>query len=119
MTCPIDEQAGTLVLRVRATPKASRNAIQGTHEDSLKVSVQAPPENGKANDAIRKLLAKALKLRPSQVELKSGKSSRDKRFQIEGLTRAELEERITKVLATLEEGSQKQGSQKQGTHGSL
>ena len=83
-------------LRVRATPKAARNAIQGLHEAALKVTVQAPPENGKANEAIRKLLAKVLGLRLAQVELKSGQSSRSKRFVIDGLTKQELEARIEK-----------------------
>ena len=87
-----------LILRVRATTKATRNAIQGRHGNAMKVSVQAPPENGKANKAIRKLLARKLDLRAAQVELKSGKTSRDKRFLIDGLNREELEARIAALL---------------------
>jgi len=85
------------ILRVRATPKSSRDAIQGMHGSALKVSVQAPPENGKANDALRKLLARKLSLRTSQVELATGQTSRDKRFLISGLSREELESRVTEL----------------------
>ena len=68
-------------ISVRVTPKASRNAIV-EEEGSLKVFVTAVPEGGKANDAVRKLLAKALGIAPSQLALIRGEPSREKVFRI-------------------------------------
>lgn len=74
--------AGTEIA-VRATPKASRNAIV-EEEASLKVFVTTAPEGGKANDAVRKLLAKALGIAPSKLALIRGETSREKVFRIGG-----------------------------------
>jgi uncharacterized protein YggU (UPF0235/DUF167 family) len=61
---------------------------------ALKVAVAAAPEKGKANRAICRVLAEALALRPSQVSLHSGATSRDKKVRVEGLSRAAAEERL-------------------------
>lgn len=66
---------------VRATPKARRNAIE--MGEPLRIWVTAPPDNGKANDAIRKLLAKALGVAPTRLTLKRGATSRGKVFQLD------------------------------------
>jgi uncharacterized protein YggU (UPF0235/DUF167 family) len=50
------------------------------------VAVSAPPERGKANAAIARVLSRALGLRPAQVTLAAGAGSRDKSFRIDGLT---------------------------------
>ncbi len=68
------------VLPVRATPSAKRNAISGVHDGMLKVSVTAPPDDGRANAAIVKLLAKSLKISKSRVQLLSGATQRQKKF---------------------------------------
>ncbi|WP_417587580.1 DUF167 domain-containing protein [Pararhodobacter oceanensis] len=68
-------------LSVRATPKARRNAIE--EGDPLRIWVTAPPDNGRANEAIRKLLAKALGIAPSRLTLLRGQTSRDKQFQVD------------------------------------
>ena len=67
------------VIEVRVTPRADRNAIVAT-SDTLNLRVTAPPEAGKANDAVRALLAKAMQTAPSNLELRSGASSRRKCF---------------------------------------
>ena len=56
--------------------------------------VIAPPQDGRANQALAETLREVLGLKRSQVELIGGQSSRDKRFLIRGLTRAELESRL-------------------------
>jgi uncharacterized protein YggU (UPF0235/DUF167 family) len=66
---------------LRVTPGARRNAI--TREDGLRCSVTAPPEDGRANDAVRTLLAHALGVAPSRLALISGATSRDKVFQLD------------------------------------
>lgn len=70
-------------IAVRATPKAARNAITRTPE-GLKIAVTAVPENGKANDAILRLLAKAMGTAPSNLELRRGAAARDKLFVYTG-----------------------------------
>jgi uncharacterized protein YggU (UPF0235/DUF167 family) len=69
----------TIALRV--TPKASRNAITRDGDD-LRIYVTTVPENGKANTAVIKLLAKALGIPKSSLTLIRGETSRDKVFQI-------------------------------------
>ena len=71
-------------LHVRATPKARRNAVEtGDPGDPLKVWVTAPPDNGKANAAIRDLLAQALGVAPSRLTLVRGHTARTKTFQLD------------------------------------
>lgn len=78
---------GGAELRVRAQPNASKDAIEGQGEDAsgqtfLKVRVRAVPEKGKANAAVEKLLAKALKLPGSAVSVEKGETQRIKTVRI-------------------------------------
>jgi uncharacterized protein (TIGR00251 family) len=68
-------EGATLALRVQ--PKARRNAITGERAGALKVSVTAPPEDGRANDAVLALLRDEYDLQRSQVELLSGQTNRN------------------------------------------
>lgn len=67
---------------VRVTPKASRNVIK-QDAGGLRVYVTAVPENGKANAAVQKLLAKAISVPKSALVLVRGQTARDKQFRIE------------------------------------
>jgi uncharacterized protein (TIGR00251 family) len=80
------ETPGGVLVKVRASPGASRERVAGLHGDALKIAVTAPPEKGKANDAIRRALARHLQLRDSQVSVSSGLTSREKWLRVEGLT---------------------------------
>ena len=78
---------GGAELRVRAQPNASKDAIEGQGEDAsgqtyLKVRVRAVSEKGKANAAIEKLLAKALKVPGSAVSVEKGETQRIKTVRI-------------------------------------
>ena len=86
------------VLPVRAHPSARKNAVTGEQAGALKVSVTAPPEDGRANQAIVEVLREALGLKRSQVELVGGQSSRDKQFLIRGIAKDVL---VAKVAALL------------------
>ena len=66
---------------VRATPRAKRNAIEDG--DPLRIWVTAPADEGRANDAVRKLLAKALGVAPTRLTLIRGQTARDKLFQLD------------------------------------
>ncbi len=79
------------LLRVKLTPKASKNAILGWTEDEngeklLKASVTAVPEKGKANKALISLLAKHWKIPKSAIEIVRGETDRLKTLEIAGET---------------------------------
>ena len=90
----VTEHAEGCVLAVRAQPGARRAGVQGEQAGALKIAVTAPPEDGRANRALLEELRKYLGLKRSQVELVGGATSRDKRFLIRGLTRAELQAKL-------------------------
>ena len=90
----ITEYAEGCVLPVRAQPGARKAGVLGEQGGALKVAVTAPPEDGRANKALTEALREALGLKRSQVELLSGATSRDKRFLIRGVTKAELEAQV-------------------------
>lgn len=75
-----------VVLAVRVRPGASRIAVGGRYEgpsgDALVVAVTAPPVDGRATEAVLRAVADALGVRPRQVRLVSGTTSRDKRIGI-------------------------------------
>jgi uncharacterized protein (TIGR00251 family) len=74
------------VIAVRAQPGARRNGVVGEQNGALKVAVTAPADRGRANKALEEVLAEALGIKKSQVELLSGATSRDKRFLLRGVT---------------------------------
>jgi uncharacterized protein (TIGR00251 family) len=78
-------------IRVRLQPRASRNEIVGERDGVLLVRVTAPPSEGKANDALCKLLAKRAGVGRTRVSLLRGTGSRDKLVQVEGLAPDELQ----------------------------
>lgn len=87
--------AGSIVIRVRVVPGASRPGIVGWQEDgALRARVAAPPEDGRANRALARLLADALGVAPRDVEIVSGAGGRQKTVRIHGVSEAELRERL-------------------------
>ncbi len=66
-------------ITLRVTPKASRDSLT-RDGDRLKATVTVVPENGKANAAVLALLAKAMGVAPSHLQLKRGETAREKTF---------------------------------------
>lgn len=77
-------------LRVRVQPRAGVNEIAGSRAGMVLVRVTAPPEGGKANDAVRKLVARRLRIGVTRVRVVHGAGAREKVLEVEGLTDAEL-----------------------------
>jgi uncharacterized protein (TIGR00251 family) len=67
---------------VRVTPRASANAVGGEREGTLLVRVTAPPVDGKANDAVVILLAKALRVPRGAIRVEQGAAARTKRVSV-------------------------------------
>jgi uncharacterized protein (TIGR00251 family) len=82
------------ILPVRAQPRSRRNGILGEHAGSLKVAVTAPPDQGRANQALLEVLQEAFDLKRSQVTLLSGATSREKKFLIRDLSKQELQQKL-------------------------
>jgi uncharacterized protein (TIGR00251 family) len=74
-----------VVLSVHAQPGAGRTQITGRHGTALKIRVAAPPEHGRANQALTEVLADEFGVPQSEVSLVSGESSRSKRFLLAGV----------------------------------
>jgi uncharacterized protein YggU (UPF0235/DUF167 family) len=86
------------ILPVRAKPGAKENELIDEHNGLLRLAVTAPPESGKANTAIVRLLAETLNLRRAQIILLGGAASRIKRFLITGISPEDLLARIAAAL---------------------
>jgi uncharacterized protein (TIGR00251 family) len=82
------------VIAVHAAPRASKDAIAGTHGDALKVRLNAPPVDGKANDRLLKFLAEKLGVPSAALTLLRGQSSREKQVLVSGLAAAEIRARL-------------------------
>lgn len=102
--------AGGVTLAVRAQPGAKRTAIGGIYGEGgaaqLKIAVQAPPLEGRANAALSEFLAEMFDVPKSAVELVSGELSRSKVFLLRGVT-------MTRATAVFK----RQGIGNEGTRG--
>jgi uncharacterized protein (TIGR00251 family) len=81
-------------LRVRVSPGARASSLVGRHGDGWKIRVAAAPEDGKANEAVLRLLAERLALPRQSVAIVSGPTSRDKVVSLTGIDAAETERRL-------------------------
>ncbi len=82
------------LIRLRIVPNARRTEVIGEYGEAIKIKVQAPAREGKANDALRSFLAERLRVAPAGVELVSGEKSRDKTVSIMGLSAEEVRARL-------------------------
>ena len=82
-------------LRVRVAPGSSASGVVGRHGDAWKVRVNAPPERGRANEAVLGVLADALRVRRDDIRLLRGGAGKDKLVEVAGITAAEAERRLS------------------------
>ena len=73
-----------LVLELRVQPRASRSEIAGCHGERLRVRLQAPPVDGRANAALVEFIAEAFGVPRARVTIEHGLAGRDKRVRIAG-----------------------------------
>lgn len=77
-----EEKDGCIFVNIRVVPRASRDGFAGLMGDALKVRIQAPPIEGKANTYLVRFLAKQWNIPRSSIEILSGETGRSKRLKI-------------------------------------
>jgi uncharacterized protein len=92
---PIRDTAHGASFAVKVHPRAKQNAITGELGGALKVSLTAPPVEGKANEACIEFFAKLLKVPRSSVTIASGQRSRNKVICVAGISVDEVRKRLT------------------------
>jgi len=90
----IEQQGDDVLIHVKAVPGASRDQVAGAVGDRLKVRISAPPEGGRANKAICRVLAKALGVKAKDVSIESGQTSPEKIIRIAGARAEEIAEKL-------------------------
>lgn len=83
---PISETATGVTFPVKVHPRAKKAAITGELGDALKVSLMAPPIEGRANDACIEFFSRLLKVPRSSITIASGAGSRNKVIRVTGVT---------------------------------
>ena len=91
-------EPGGAAFGVWCAPGASREGIRGERDGALRVAVTAPAEKGRANEAIVRLLARALGLRPGDLSIRSGRAARAKRIVVRSVGVEALRGRLLRLL---------------------
>jgi uncharacterized protein len=87
-------------ISVTVSPGAARTELVGKHGEGWKARIAAPPERGRANDALIELLADTLAMPRSSVRVVSGLAAKKKVVEVDGLTTAEAERRLARPLSS-------------------
>jgi len=95
----VSAQGQSVILRIKVVPNASRTKIAGLLGDRLKVAVAAPPEHGKANDAVCQLIAKTLGVAVRDVSVTAGHTQPAKTISVAGLTIDEVLTRLQQKMS--------------------
>jgi len=82
------------LLLLRITPNARKSEVIGWHNEAIKIKIQAPPVEGKANAAVLRFLAEQLEVAAGDLHLCGGGKSRDKRVEVHGLDLAQICEKL-------------------------
>ncbi|MFQ5514277.1 MAG: DUF167 domain-containing protein [Myxococcota bacterium] len=98
MGLDLRERADGVEVRIHVHPRSAKESVGGLHGGALRVRVSAPPLEGQANEAICRVLARALGLRSRCVRLVAGAQSREKWVRLDGAP-AELCERLRRLAA--------------------
>jgi uncharacterized protein len=95
----VRESAAGPSFAVKVHPRARKNAITGTVGDALKLSLTAPPAEGKANQAVVEFFADLFQIPRPSVTIASGESSRLKIVRITGITAEQLRQKLAGLAA--------------------
>lgn len=81
-----------MILEVKITPNASKNEILRWEENRLVIKIRGIPEKERVNENLINFLAKALGIAKSQIQIMSGRTSRLKKLNIQGVSREQISE---------------------------
>lgn len=87
-----------IIVKVKIVPGASRNKIIGAYNNALKISIAAPPVEGKANKKCIAYLAKYFEVAKSKVEIISGQTSKNKLIKIYDISQEDFLDKIEKIV---------------------
>ncbi len=90
----ITESNGMVTLTLQVVPRASKNQIVGIQGDALKIRLNAPPVEGKANDALIQFLAEWLGVARAQIEIIAGHTARRKIVRVRGISARVVQDRV-------------------------
>jgi len=86
------------ILPFHIVPNSEQNKVVGQHGEAIKIKLRAPALEGKANAALRALLAEELKIPKRNIVLERGQQSRDKLIRIEGLSKEDVQCRLGTLI---------------------
>jgi hypothetical protein len=86
-----------IVVKVKIVPGSSQNKIVGVYDNALKITITAPPVEGKANKKCIAYLAKYFDVAKSKIEIISGKSSKNKLIKIYDINKKDFLEKLEKI----------------------
>ncbi len=92
----VQESGGAMTFSVKVLPRAGKNALVGWEGDVVKIRLNAPPVEGKANDALVRFLAETLWVSRAQIEIVTGHASRRKVVRVRGVTAQQIEKAMPK-----------------------
>jgi uncharacterized protein (TIGR00251 family) len=95
---PVNDTSAGATFSVKVHPRARKNTITGILGDALKLSLTAPPTEGRANDACIEFLAEVLRLPRSSITIAAGHTSRNKVVRVSGFSASAVAERIAAAL---------------------
>ena len=102
MNLPVTDTAQGVRFAVRVTPRASRTTIQGIigegRDAALKIALQAPPLEGRANAALVEFLSDLLDIRRADIEIAGGQHARNKMILVRGRSAAEISSALEREL---------------------
>ena len=96
----ITEGEGGIELSVKVVPGSSRSALVGVWQGGLRLAVTAPPEAGRANNQVVRLLAGVFGVRRGQVAITHGQSQPQKRVNIAGLSAGQAHRALVAALGS-------------------
>ena len=91
---PIQESREGASFAIKVHPRAKKDGITGQLGETLKLSLTAPPIDGRANEACIEFFAKLLKVPRSSVTIASGQTSRNKVIRVAGVTEEYVRDRL-------------------------
>jgi len=87
-----------IIIKVKIVPGSSKNKIIGAYNDVLKITITAPPVEGKANKKCITYLAKYFNIAKSKIEIISGQTSKNKLIKIYNISQKEFLDKMEKIV---------------------